>query len=161
MHVFVFHSFFFLLIQNQTAPGLSHSVTRPHLRNLFFRNLTPQEYCVMNIRVGLSTLSVCPLLTLLYCSVADPDPGSGVNNLDHISYSLETIFGLKYLNSLRTRDPGWKKVGSGINIPDPQQCFIGSSNNNQSDQTKRDRDWWSRDWRGRFGRGSLIFFVFS
>eukprot|EP00092_Neocalanus_flemingeri_P006591 GFUD01007106.1.p1 GENE.GFUD01007106.1~~GFUD01007106.1.p1 ORF type:complete len:751 (-),score=215.74 GFUD01007106.1:6-2258(-) len=25
------------VVQNQTAPGLSHSVTRPHLRNLFFR----------------------------------------------------------------------------------------------------------------------------
>jgi hypothetical protein len=22
----------------------------------------------------------------------------------------------------RIRDPGWKKVGSGINIPDPQHC---------------------------------------
>jgi hypothetical protein len=21
-------------------------------------------------------------------------------------------------------DPGWKNVGSGINIPDPQHCFI-------------------------------------
>jgi hypothetical protein len=31
----------------------------------------------------------------------DADPGSG----------LETV---------RIRDPGWKKVGSGINIPDPQ-----------------------------------------
>jgi hypothetical protein len=63
--------------------------------------------------------------------------GSGMNNPDHIFYSLETIFfvflGLKYLNSLMRirdpewrqfgsgiRDPGWKKVGSGINIPDPQ-----------------------------------------
>ncbi len=53
-----------------------------------------------------------------------PGPGSGMNNPDHIFLSLETIFllflGLKYLNSLmRIRDPGWKKVGSGINIPDP------------------------------------------
>jgi len=31
----------------------------------------------------------------------DEDPGSG----------METV---------RIRDPGWKKVGSGINIPDPQ-----------------------------------------
>jgi hypothetical protein len=23
-------------------------------------------------------------------------------------------------------DPGWKKVGSGINIPDPQNCLKGS-----------------------------------
>ncbi len=60
--------------------------------------------------------------------------GSGTNNPDHISYSLETIFGLKYLNSLmRIRDPRWeklgsgsgirgKKVGSGMYIPDPQHC---------------------------------------
>ncbi len=38
---------------------------------------------------------------------------------------------IKYLNSLmRIRDgdnsdPGWKKVGSGINIPDPQHCSRG------------------------------------
>jgi hypothetical protein len=65
-----------------------------------------------------------------------PDPGSGMNNPDHIFLSLETIFllflGLKYLNSLmRIRDPGWRQFGSGIrngkksdpgsviNIPDP------------------------------------------
>jgi hypothetical protein len=23
---------------------------------------------------------------------------------------------------MRIRNPGWKKVGSGINIPDPQHC---------------------------------------
>jgi hypothetical protein len=85
--------------------------------------------------------------------VADPDPrsgaflipGSGIgkkirirNNPDHTSESLETIFGLKYVNSLmRIRDPGWKKFGSwiwdwdeknsdpgsGINILDPQHWF--------------------------------------
>jgi hypothetical protein len=47
----------------------------------------------------------------------DPDRGSrsGMNNPDHVSESLETIFGLKYLYSLmRIRDPGWKKFGSGI-----------------------------------------------
>jgi hypothetical protein len=63
----------------------------------------------------------------------DPDPGSGMNNPDHIFWSLETIFllflGLKYLNSLmRIRDPGWRQFGSGIRdgkksdpgyIPDP------------------------------------------
>jgi hypothetical protein len=39
-----------------------------------------------------------------------------MNNPDHISDSLETIFGLKYLNSLmRIRDPRWeKKFGSGM-----------------------------------------------
>jgi hypothetical protein len=34
-----------------------------------------------------------------------PDPGSG----------METV---------RIRDPGWKKVGSGINIPDPPHCVF-------------------------------------
>jgi hypothetical protein len=58
-----------------------------------------------------------------------PDPGSGMNYPDHIFKSLETIFllfwGLKYLKffdedpgsgmeTVRIRDPGWKKVGSGI-----------------------------------------------
>jgi hypothetical protein len=55
-----------------------------------------------------------------------PDPGSGMNNPDHIFLSLETIFllfGVKILNlfyedpgsgmeTVRIRDPGWKKVGS-------------------------------------------------
>jgi hypothetical protein len=60
--------------------------------------------------------------------------GSGMNNQDHIFQSLETIFlvflGLKYLNSLMrirdedSSDPGWKKVGSGINISDPQHWYI-------------------------------------
>jgi hypothetical protein len=47
------------------------------------------------------------------------DPESGMNNPDHISESLETIFGLKYFNSWigirdgKNSDPGWKKFGSG------------------------------------------------
>ncbi len=82
-------------------------------------------------------------------SVADPvsgaflTPGSGMGKKVRIriqdpwwttqpgSYFLELrnhFFGLKYLNSLmrirdgkiRIRALGWKKVGSGINIPDPQ-----------------------------------------
>jgi hypothetical protein len=48
----------------------------------------------------------------------DPDPGSGsgMNNPDHFSYILETVFfGLKYLNSLMwIRNLGWKKFGSVI-----------------------------------------------
>ena len=43
--------------------------------------------------------------------------GSRMNNPDHISESLETIFGFKYLNSLmRIPDPGpgWKESGSGM-----------------------------------------------
>ncbi len=55
--------------------------------------------------------------------------GSGIQDEQPGSYFLELrnhFFGLKYLNSLmRIRngdslDPGWKKVGSGINISDPQ-----------------------------------------
>jgi hypothetical protein len=55
--------------------------------------------------------------------VADLDPGSGacltpgMNNPDPISESLETIFWVKILQFFDA-DPGWKKFGSGINIPD-------------------------------------------
>ncbi len=53
-----------------------------------------------------------------------PGAGSAMNNPNHISESLDTTFGLKYLNSLmRIRDPWWKKFGSGINIPDLQHWF--------------------------------------
>jgi hypothetical protein len=46
-----------------------------------------------------------------------------MNNPDHISESLETFFELKYLNSsMRIRDPGWKKFGAGIKVPDPGHC---------------------------------------
>jgi hypothetical protein len=54
-----------------------------------------------------------------------------MNNPDHISESLVTIFWFKILEffyadlrsgmeKIRIRDPGWKKFGYGINIPDPQ-----------------------------------------
>jgi hypothetical protein len=43
--------------------------------------------------------------------------GSGINYPDHISESLKTIFGLKYLNSFFDTDQV-----SGINIPDQQNC---------------------------------------
>jgi hypothetical protein len=42
-----------------------------------------------------------------------------MNNPDHISESLETIFWVKILEFFDA-DPGRKKFGSGINIPDPQ-----------------------------------------
>jgi hypothetical protein len=56
-----------------------------------------------------------------------------MNNPDHISESLETIFLVKTLaffdadpgsgmEKIRIRDPGWKKFGSGINNQDPQHC---------------------------------------
>ncbi len=62
----------------------------------------------------------------------DPDPGSGsgMNNQIIFPRALKTIFGVKFgvdpgsgIEKIRIRDPGWKKVGSGINIPDPQHWF--------------------------------------
>jgi hypothetical protein len=57
--------------------------------------------------------------------------GSGIRDEQPGSYFLELknhFLGLKYLYSLmRIRDPGWKKVESGIrdiNIPDPQHWFL-------------------------------------
>jgi hypothetical protein len=44
-----------------------------------------------------------------------------MNNPDHISESLETTFWVKILKFFDA-DPGWKKFGSGINIPDSQHC---------------------------------------
>ncbi len=49
----------------------------------------------------------------------DKNQDSGMNILEHISESLETIFGLKYLNS-GIRDEKNSVPESGINIPDPQ-----------------------------------------
>jgi hypothetical protein len=54
--------------------------------------------------------------------IRDEQPGSYFRELRNI------FFGLKYLNSLmrirdgKNLDPGWKKFGSAINIPDPQHC---------------------------------------
>jgi hypothetical protein len=39
--------------------------------------------------------------------------GSGKNNPDHISVSLETIFWVEMLKFFDA-DPGWKKFGSGM-----------------------------------------------
>jgi hypothetical protein len=44
--------------------------------------------------------------------------GSGMNIPDHISESLETFFGVKILKFFDA------DLGSGINIPDPQHCYI-------------------------------------
>ncbi len=61
-----------------------------------------------------------------------------MNNPDHISESLETVFGVKkkllkffeadpgsgmekiWIRDGKNWDPGWKKLGSGINIADLQ-----------------------------------------
>jgi hypothetical protein len=68
-----------------------------------------------------------PVHIKLTTSVADPDPwsgafvtpgsGSGMNSPDHISESLETIFGVKILKFFDA-DPR-----SGIKIPDPQSLL--------------------------------------
>jgi hypothetical protein len=45
--------------------------------------------------------------------------GSGMNNTDHISESVETVFWVKILKFF-DEDPWRKEFGSGINILDPQ-----------------------------------------
>jgi hypothetical protein len=53
-------------------------------------------------------------------SEPDPGSGSGMNNPDNISESLKKqFFGAKIFKVFDV-DPGWKKFGSGINIPGPQ-----------------------------------------
>jgi hypothetical protein len=65
--------------------------------------------------------------------------GSGVNNPDHISESVETIFWVKIPLTVFDFDPGsgifrflpWIRdgknsdLGSGIIMPDPQHCLVG------------------------------------
>jgi hypothetical protein len=47
-----------------------------------------------------------------------------MNNPGHISESFENF----------DADPGWKKFGSGINIPDPQHC---SQDGGRADLSKK------------------------
>jgi hypothetical protein len=65
--------------------------------------------------------------------------GSGMNNPEHISESLETIFRVKILKLFDTdpgsgmeknhiRYPGWKKFGSGI----AQHCVVHNIKNSDS-----------------------------
>jgi hypothetical protein len=56
-----------------------------------------------------------------------------MNNPDHISESLETVFfGLKYFNSLmrirggKNSDLGWKKFGTGIWDKHPGSSTLGT-----------------------------------
>jgi hypothetical protein len=50
--------------------------------------------------------------------------GSGTNNQDHISESLETIFWVKILIFFDVDpDPGCSVPGSGINIPELKSRF--------------------------------------
>jgi hypothetical protein len=48
-----------------------------------------------------------------------------MNNPDPISESLETIFWVKMIKFFDA-DPGWKKFGSGMFIPDPQTLQGGN-----------------------------------
>jgi hypothetical protein len=88
---------------------------------------------LLSTPIYLYTLSVYIILKKrrIFNSVENPDPGwykvririrdmgSGMNNPDHISESLETTFVDK--NTLmRIRDGKKLDPGSGINIPDPQ-----------------------------------------
>jgi hypothetical protein len=49
--------------------------------------------------------------------------GPGINNPDHISESLETIFCVKILKFFDA-DPGWKKFESGIKIRNTVHMYI-------------------------------------
>ncbi len=54
-----------------------------------------------------------------------------MNIPDNISEILETIFLIRIRDPESfwswVQDPGWKKFGTGINIPDPQRCHFSSS----------------------------------
>ncbi len=71
---------------------------------LLFNTVNDLHYCVVCLLVFTHVFYVFPLLAFL-------------SNSDHISESFETIFWVK---KFFDADPGWKKFGSGINIPDPQ-----------------------------------------
>jgi hypothetical protein len=58
--------------------------------------------------------------------------GTVMNILEHISESLETLFGLKIFYAdpegrgsgiFLTLDPGWKKFGSVMKIPKHSPCY--------------------------------------
>jgi hypothetical protein len=103
-------SYHFLKLINALFPKIK-AVT-------FIMKLMPIVMCFCLFRANFPCDGSASKLFLLN-SVADPDPGSGafltpgsgsgINNSDHISETLEPIFGLKYFNSLMwIRDPGWK-----------------------------------------------------
>jgi hypothetical protein len=112
------------------------------------------QYCEVFAQVYLPSVRILVLylpFTSPESSIADPNPESGafltpgsgmgeksrsgsesgMNILEHISESLETMFWVKILKffdacsdpgSGNLFDPGWKKFGSEIHIPDPQHC---------------------------------------
>jgi hypothetical protein len=72
-----------------------------------------------SLQYGVADSGFCAFLTPGSRMGKKLGSGSGMNNPNHISESLETIFLVKILKFFDA-DPGWQKVGSGINIPDPQ-----------------------------------------
>jgi hypothetical protein len=80
---------------------------------------------VLRIRSGIRCFFDPWILDPGWLKSQDPDPGSGcgMNNPDHISKSLETIFWVKILKFFDAEPrSGMEKIrirGSGINIPDP------------------------------------------
>jgi hypothetical protein len=61
------------------------------------------------------------------------------------------------MEKFRIRDLGWEKVGSGINIPDPQHCFFFTSNTNIA--TSSDMDRVERNWAEIEKFGTIIYFA--
>jgi hypothetical protein len=63
--------------------------------------------------------------------IRDEQPGSYVLELRNHFFGFLGVKILKFfdedpgsgMETVRIRDLGWKKVGSGINIPDPQHCM--------------------------------------
>jgi hypothetical protein len=61
-----------------------------------------------------------------------PDPGSGMNSSDHIFLACFGVKILKFfdedpgsgMESVRIRDPGWEKVGSGIRDKHPGSATL-------------------------------------
>jgi hypothetical protein len=111
-----------------------------------------QKYCVRMIGQHLrSSQIILIFFSLPVFRIRDPVPfwsldpgsgmgkqsgsGSGMNNPDHLSESLETIFWIKILKffdadpgsgmgKIRIRERKKRDPGSGLNIPDPQHCSL-------------------------------------
>jgi hypothetical protein len=53
---------------------------------------------------------------------SDPDPQHCFRELKKQFFVLKFLNSLMWIRDGKNLDQGWKKVGSGINIPDPQHC---------------------------------------
>ncbi len=89
-------------------------------RNFIFWRLFQCHH--LNLSLSIADLGSGAFFTsgsgsFFYPGIRDEQPGSYFRELGN------NFFLLKYFNSLiQILDPGWKKFGSGINIPDPQRC---------------------------------------